>query len=150
MSGSVFPAPTTAIADQRGQLTPAWRRFFQQLFERTGGTAVASNAALNGNSNQQFAVQTASSQTSAVPLAQYRSQPGQAPFAVNVGASPWTFSAPSNGFIVLDGGTVSNVEFQRGGVQATLGNPPEMITMRQADQVIITFTTAPEATWFPN
>lgn len=150
MSGSVFPAPTTAIADQRGQLTPAWRRFFQQLFERTGGTAVASNAALNGNSNQQFAVQTASNPTSAVPLAQYRSQPGQTPSAVNVGASPWTFSAPSNGFIVLDGGSVSNVEFQRGGVQAQLGNPPELIPLRQSDQIIVTYSAAPGAVWFPN
>ena len=131
-------------------MSRAWRLFFEGLFTRTGGTGMTANAALNGNGNQPFAVQTATLPDQAVPLAQYRSQPGQAPSNLSVGASPWTFSAPTNGFIVLDGGTVSNVEFQRAGVAAQIGNPPELIPLRQADQIIVTYSAAPGAVWFPN
>lgn len=151
MSGSTqLPVPQTRFLDANGNVALIWRKFLEALLVRTGGPAATSNALLNGNSNQQFAVQTAEKSTSAVPLAQYRSQPGQTPNVINVTASPWTFTASSNGFLILDVGSVSNVEFQRNGVQATLGNPPEMISMRQNDQVIVTFSSAPEAVWFPN
>lgn len=151
MSGSTnIPAPNTPFLDKSGQVSLIWRRFLTALLNRTGGTNAEGNALLNGNANEQFAVQTAASPTSAVPLAQYRSQAGQAPSAVAVTGSPFTFTAPANGFLVVSGGTVSNVEFQRGGVQATIGSPPEIISMRFNDQVIVAYSSSPGVIWFPD
>ncbi len=151
MSGKTgIPTPSTPFLDSTGNVALIWRQFLVAILNRTGGPTASANALLNGNSNQQFAVQTADQPTSAVPLAQYRSQPGQAPSAISVGASPWTFQATSNGFLVIDGGTVSNVEYQRAGVQAQIGSGPELIPMRANDLVVVTYSAAPSAVWFPN
>lgn len=153
MSGSGatnLPLPNTPFLDGHGNVTLVWRRVLLALLNRTGGTTASANALLNGNSNQSFAVQTATLPTEAISLGQYRSEPGQTPTALGVGASPWTFSAPSNGCLILDGGSVSNVEYQRNGVQAQIGNPPEIVPMRVSDQIILTFSLPPNAVWFPN
>jgi hypothetical protein len=49
--------------------------------------------------------------------------------------------------LILANGAITGIELQRAGVQAAVAAP---VLMRQNDQAIVTYTTAPEAIWFPN
>jgi hypothetical protein len=142
-----FPAPNTPLADERGHVTLMWRNFFQALYDRSGGSTASANAAINGSETQSFNVGNATAPTHAMSLSQYRAQPGTAPASIAVGASPWTFTAPGNGMLILANGKITGIELQRAGVQAAVAAP---VLMRQNDQAIVTYTTAPEAIWFPN
>lgn len=151
MSGQTgFPPPNVPLIDQKGNISLIWRKFFAALFIRTGAALTSANANINGDASQTFAVADATETVHAVNLAQYRSQAGQIPSAQNVGPSPWTFGAPSNGMLMLSGGTITDIEFQRDGTQASLGKNDGCYPLRSADQLIISHSGAPAAIWFPN
>lgn len=72
-----------------------------------------------------------------------------APLAsVVVGASPFTFVAPDPGKLVVQGGTVSLVELGRKGSFATTGITAGVIPVARGDQVRVTYSVLPTATFF--
>lgn len=74
--------------------------------------------------------------------------PAQA--AVAPGASPYTFTAPDPGRIVIQGGTVSLIELGRGGAFVTTGIAVGIVAMSRGDQVRVTYAVAPTMTYFKN
>lgn len=62
--------------------------------------------------------------------------------AVTVGASPYSYEAPRDGFVSIVGGTVSAVAYIRQGVTTAIG-VPSIVPVKKGDTVRITYTVAP-------
>ena len=62
--------------------------------------------------------------------------------AVTVGASPFDYTAPRDGFVSIVGGTVSAVAYVRVGVSTSLG-VVAVVPVKRGDTVRITYTVAP-------
>ena len=74
-----------------------------------------------------------------------RPQPVQ---VLTLGASPWTYTAPFDGTVVVTGGTVSLLSWSRdGGV--TFYTVSGAIPVSRLDQVKVTYSAAPIAQFFP-
>lgn len=62
--------------------------------------------------------------------------------AVTVGASPFDYEAPRDGFVSIVGGTVSAVALIRQGASTSLG-VVAVVPVKKGDTVRITYTVAP-------
>lgn len=70
--------------------------------------------------------------------------------AVTVGASPYTYSAPRGGFVIVSGGTVSVIAFSRDGTNFyTTGQTAGCFPISAADFLKITYTVLPTVTFVP-
>ena len=69
---------------------------------------------------------------------------------VTVGASPFTYTALSNGSVSISGGAVSAVSVIRQGVSVASGITSGMIPVRFGDGVQVTYTTAPTMVFLPD
>lgn len=70
--------------------------------------------------------------------------------AVTPGASPYTYSAPVGGALIVQGGTVTLIEFSRDGVTwFDTGVIAGMLPVNAADQLRITYAVAPTLTFVP-
>lgn len=78
---------------------------------------------------------------------------GLAPAAevpVTVGASPFTYSAPVKGTVIVSGGTVSAIAFSRDGTTFyAIGQTAGMFTLNAQDRLRVTHTGAPTMTFVP-
>ena len=81
-----------------------------------------------------------------LPDAVPQAQPSQ---AVTVGLSPYTFTASSNGALVIVGGTAALISIIRQGVLIPSGLVDGIFPMSRLDQVRITYTIAPTVTFLP-
>jgi hypothetical protein len=72
-----------------------------------------------------------------------------APAAIVVGASPYTFTAPYNGCVVVSGGTVSLVQLGRAGVFLATGVTTGVFPVSAGDQIKVTYTVAPTMNFLP-
>ena len=81
-----------------------------------------------------------------LPDPQPRAQPLA---AVTLTGSPFTFTATSDGVLVISGGTVSAVTLTRQGTTISAGVVAGLIPVRRLDQVQITYTVAPTVTFAP-
>jgi 2-keto-4-pentenoate hydratase len=70
------------------------------------------------------------------------------PASVAVGASPFTYTAPDRGVLVLQGGTVSLVELGRKGTFVTTGLTTAVLNVSKGDQVRVTYAVLPTLTFF--
>lgn len=66
--------------------------------------------------------------------------------AVTVGHSPFTYVAPQGGFVIITGGTVSQVQFTRTGTYVT-GQTSGLFPVSLGDQLTITHSGAPTMTF---
>jgi len=66
--------------------------------------------------------------------------------AVTVGASPFSYVAPADGFVSIVGGVGVSVAYIRQGVSTSLGGVP-LVPVKRGDTVRITYTTAPTVTF---
>lgn len=70
--------------------------------------------------------------------------------APTVGASPWSYTVPAYGNLVIQGGTVSAVTITRpGGSPVNIGVQAGMFPVQASDVIIITYTVAPTVTFIP-
>lgn len=74
--------------------------------------------------------------------------PTSAAVAVSPGGSPYTWTAPATGMLILSGGTVSLVEVGRGAVFYAAGLIGGLIPVSAGDKVRMTYVVAPTATFF--
>lgn len=69
---------------------------------------------------------------------------------VTPGASPYTYSSPAKGFVLISGGTVSLVEFSRDGVTYyATGQTSGQFTLSAQDFLRVTYSVAPTMTYVP-
>jgi hypothetical protein len=70
--------------------------------------------------------------------------------AVTPGVSPYVYSAPVRGSVIVSGGTVSAIAFSRDGVTFyNVGQTSGMFLLNAADQLRITYTVVPTVTFVP-
>ena len=67
---------------------------------------------------------------------------------VTLTASPFTFTAPSHGFVILRGGVVSAVQFIRT-VTTLTGQTAGIFPLSRNDQLIVTYTGLPAMLFVP-
>lgn len=73
--------------------------------------------------------------------------------AITVGASPFLTSFTQDGFVIVEGGTVSLIELLRGSSVLTtynLGATAGQFVVKNGDAIQITYTVAPTVTFFPD
>ena len=72
------------------------------------------------------------------------------PVVISVGASPFTYTAPKAGAVLVNGGTPSLVEYARGGTFNTIGALGGTFPVWPGDQIRITYVLAPTMTLVPS
>jgi hypothetical protein len=69
---------------------------------------------------------------------------------VTVGASPYDYIAPVKGSVIVQGGTVTSLEFSRDGTSFyDVGQTSGMFLLNQSDYLRITHAGAPTVTFVP-
>lgn len=69
---------------------------------------------------------------------------------VTVGSSPYSYPAPSNGFVAIDGGAVSLIEFSRDGTTfISVGTGAGAFPVRKGDLIRTTYTSLPTISFVP-
>ena len=68
--------------------------------------------------------------------------------AITVGGSPFAYTAPSRGFVVVKGGTVSAVQIARSLTTLT-GLTSGVFPMSQGDVLTVTYSALPAMVFFP-
>ncbi len=79
-------------------------------------------------------------------FAQFVSKP-PAPDAQTLGGSPFSYTASSNGWLVVKGGTVSKIEVTRGQDVIDMGVTAGPIPLAVGDVCAVTYTVAPTVTF---
>ncbi len=69
---------------------------------------------------------------------------------ITVGSSPFTYSPAIKGSVIVQGGTVSLIQFSRDGItNYTIGQTSGMFTLNANDRLIVTYTVLPILTFVP-
>jgi len=77
-------------------------------------------------------------------------QPTGAEFAVTLTGSPFSFLAPSKGFVIVQGGTVTIIQFSRNGTtNYNVGITQGIVPVSANDRVLIYYTATPNFTFVP-
>lgn len=80
----------------------------------------------------------------------YKGNPPGAESTLTASPSPYTFVASQRGFVMLNGGIVSLVQFSRGGVQNyTTGATSGVFPLSAGDSLIVTYSGLPSMTFVP-
>lgn len=66
-----------------------------------------------------------------------------------VSVSPFVYTATQNGLLFISGGTLSTIQYGRGGQLYALGLGMSPIPLIPGDQVRLTYLTAPTLTFLP-
>jgi hypothetical protein len=74
--------------------------------------------------------------------------PPSAEAMLTLGASPYAYTAPSKGFVIIRGGTVTAVQFTRS-VTTLTGQTQGVFPLSQGDVLTITYSVLPTVTWVP-
>lgn len=69
--------------------------------------------------------------------------------SITVGASPFTYTAPENGTVIVNGGTVSVVAFSRQGTLVGTGMTAGMFPVSIGDSIRVTYSVAPNVRFVP-
>jgi hypothetical protein len=80
----------------------------------------------------------------------YQGLPPGLPAPITVNPSPFTFSAPIKGQVLISGGTVSAVQFTRDGTNIySTGATAGPFLVNQSDRLIVTYTVIPTMVFVP-
>jgi hypothetical protein len=74
---------------------------------------------------------------------------GAPPVPVTVTASPFSYTADRDGFLVVQGGTVTKQEYGRTGTFTDVGLLNSMLPILLGDIIRVTYTVAPTITFIP-
>lgn len=171
---SLFPARIRFV-NQDGTLTPEAYRAMQMLYGRVGGVlgdvGADTFAVMAGGSDDIAAdvtalemvaqpaeldalafdvVQPVTHDSDAIDVVQPASDRSMTkPEAVAVGASPFTFTAKRDGYLVVTGGTVTKQEYGRTGTFTDVGLLTSMLPIQLGDAIKVTYTATPTLTFIP-
>jgi hypothetical protein len=76
--------------------------------------------------------------------------PPSSELPVNVGASPFIYSATMKGSVIVQGGAVSSIQISRSGTFHTTGVTQGLLNMAANDQLKIVFTSPPTLVFLPS
>jgi hypothetical protein len=76
-------------------------------------------------------------------------RPPTAEFVLTVPASPFIYTAPRKGFLIVQGGTVSAIAFSRSGTFYTTGQTTGTFPVGQGDQLKVTYSGKPNVIFVP-
>lgn len=80
----------------------------------------------------------------------WKGTPPSSESGVKVGVSPFGYIAPQRGFAIVQGGSVSLVQFSRDGMtNYTTGQTSGCFPLSQGDELLVTYSIAPTITWVP-
>lgn len=79
----------------------------------------------------------------------WKGRPPGDKLALTPAASPFTYNAQSKGFVIVQGGTVSLVQFSRGTSNHNTGSTQGCFPLSQGDSLIVTYSGTPTLTWVP-
>lgn len=80
----------------------------------------------------------------------WKGKPPASESTVLATSSPFTYTAASKGFVIVQGGTVSLVQFSRNGTtNYTTGQTQGTFPLSQGDSLVVTYSVAPTLTWVP-
>ena len=129
--------PTTSLSNvpiqqpplqNNGYFSQAWVHFFQFLFDRVGGNEAPSNS----------------------EIASALASGGGPAVSISPGSSPYIYTAPAIGAVVVSGGGLQNVEISRDGVTYyVVGTFRGMFPMTTGDKLRVTYSSAPTMTFIP-
>ena len=68
---------------------------------------------------------------------------------LTLAGSPFLYTAPTRGFVIVNGGTVSNVQFNRSGQNYITGAIAGCFPVSAQDILTITYSVAPTVTFVP-
>lgn len=72
------------------------------------------------------------------------------PAVVTVGVSPFTYLAEGDGLLIIEGGTVSQVDYVRNTTTVDVGVVAGAVPVLAADAITITYAVAPTVTFLPS
>lgn len=75
--------------------------------------------------------------------------PSGAESSVTLGATPYSYTAPSGGWVIVRGGTVSAIQYTRS-ITTLTGLTSGIFPVGQGDILTITYTVLPTVTFFPS
>ena len=77
-------------------------------------------------------------------------QPTGSEFKVTLTGSPFTYVAPSKGFVIVQGGTVTMIQFSRNGTtNYNTGITQGIVPLSAGDYVLMHYTATPNFTFVP-
>ena len=80
----------------------------------------------------------------------YTGLPPALPVSITVGTSPFIYSPSVKGTVIVQGGTVSKVEFSRDGITFyDFGTTAGPFPLNAADRIRVTYTVKPTMTFIP-
>lgn len=80
----------------------------------------------------------------------FQGLPPEKEVGVTLTGSPFVYSAPKKGSVIVSGGTVSAIDFSRDGTTFySTGATAGMFTVNKSDLLRITYTVAPTVTFVP-
>lgn len=79
----------------------------------------------------------------------YEGNPSGGESPVTAGTSPFTYTAPQGGALIVQGGTVSLITFGRTTTNYPTGQTAGMFPLSKGDFLIIHYSAAPTLTWVP-
>lgn len=82
-------------------------------------------------------------------LAALSTSSGGKAVTATVGGSPFTYTAPSAGHVLVSGGTVSAISLTRGRTTIATGMTSGFVPVSAGDAVTVTYTVAPAVTFLP-
>jgi len=155
LNGGVLP-PGNALMAISNYGYPGWITAVQSVLDNALllGTLSGTSADLTGNvtvggslngttANLSQSLTIANSPVSAA------NTPGAALVALTPAASPWTYTVPERGQLVLSGGTVTEVSLTRSGVTVPYDTSSTTFSAMAGDSLTVTYTAAPTATFVP-
>lgn len=129
--------PSAPLIDRAsGEATPAWRRFLEILWTRTGETSASAIGVSSGVLNAELqALLTLGRQPSVV--------------VVPTG-SPFAYVPSSSGVLIVAGGGVTAMTVRRGtGTPVAVGQFYAGHRLTSSDTLTVSYGVAPQMTWFP-
>jgi hypothetical protein len=172
MSLFLFPA-RIRWSNPDGTLTPEAYRSLQSLLDRVGGTlgdqGADSFGDINGDPTQtsvnvaytdvtqpatgdsvfEMLAQSLTADNLSEMVLQPVERPTSAAETVTPGASPYTFTANRDGFLIVQGGTVSRIDYIRLASTVQIGVVAGLFPVQLGDGIKVTYTVVPTVTFIP-
>ena len=76
-------------------------------------------------------------------------QPPSSETAITVTASPFVYTAPRKGYVLISGGTLTNIQISRSGTYYSAGSSANSYPVAANDMVKVTYTSIPTMVFFP-
>lgn len=159
MSLFLFPA-RIRWSNPDGTLTTEAYRSLQSLLDRVGGTLgdqgvdtygdlLADPTQSSVNVAYTDIAQPATLDNTQDMVLQPVERPTSAVEVVTPGASPYTYTARCDGFLIVQGGTVSQLDYRRLAATVQIGVVAGLFPVQLGDGIKVTYTVAPTVTFIP-